>query len=85
MEIKKIVVTEEVEIPFTDVAIELIDGKVQRTYRPNSDFQRFAYLLGGDIVDDEDFFASAEQAALGLLEDVQAIAQQADDEGEAEG
>jgi len=78
-EIKAIVVTEEVGIPFTDVSIELQDGKVQRTFRPSSDYSQFAYLLGSNVVEDALFFEACEEAAAELLEDVQSIAAAAAD------
>lgn len=72
-ELLTLVVTEEVDIAFNDVAVEFDDKDQQRTIRPTTDYRRFSYFLGRDIVNDEKFFEASEKAASEIIDEVQAI------------
>lgn len=79
-DLKALVVTDEVGIPFDDVAVQLEDGEARRTFRPSSDYSNFSYDLGPKIVADETFFEQCESAAKGLLLDIQPIAEHSSDD-----
>lgn len=73
LDLKDLVMTEEVGISFNDVAVEFDDEKQQRTFRPSSDYRRFSYFLGKDIVSDKKFFRACKEAAEAIIEEVQGI------------
>lgn len=68
-----LVMTEETNIAFNDVAVEFDDEKQQRTIRPSTDYRRFSYFLGKDIVKDKKFFGTAVEAAEAIIDEVQTI------------
>ncbi|MVA75475.1 hypothetical protein GC722_05445 [Auraticoccus sp. F435] len=73
---KQFVLTETVAIDFDDVAVEVDDGNMQRRLTPRTDYSRFTYSLGDDLVDDDVFFREAEAACAQLIADVQSLAEE---------
>jgi hypothetical protein len=65
--------TDEVEIDFDDVRVEMSDGSNTRTFRPSSDFRRLTYPLGKSVVSDEKFNSEAVKTASDLLEPIQGM------------